>query len=188
MPQLKKQVYVTKAIPKKAANSKASAKLKKATVPRTDSITTNEVERAKSVADSDYEVPLVPEGGAPALAPTFNATPHKDIQFISGFKIFDEVLVNAADNKLEDANKVGTYCQGYPKDQECEMIQFFTMKEYQQWSINPENNAIEHNVRIHFKPMQVDEYQIINLAFSKQEADAYKEWLHQYHSGTYIAR
>ncbi|KAI0235476.1 hypothetical protein L0F63_006147 [Massospora cicadina] len=216
MPQPKKQ----------AANSKASAKPRKATIPRTNFITTNEVDQAKSVADSDYEVPLVPEGGVPTLAPIFNATPHKlehiflrpdtyisptkmntlwqwiyddttdsliekDIQFVSDFfKIFDEVLVNTSDNKvripkLEDANKAGTYCQGYPKNQECETIQFFTMKEYQQWSINPENNAIKI---YYFKTMQVDECQIINLAFSKQEADAHKGWLHQYHPGTYIAR
>ncbi|KAI0219404.1 DNA topoisomerase 2 [Massospora cicadina] len=113
---------VTKAIPNKAANSKASAKPRKATVPRTDSVTINKVERAKSVADSDYKVPMAPEGGAPALAPIFNTTPRKvgkkktwiyddttdsliekDIQFIpSFFKIFDEVLVNTADNKIQN--------------------------------------------------------------------------------------
>ncbi|KAI0238677.1 hypothetical protein L0F63_005758 [Massospora cicadina] len=77
MLQPKKQVSATKAIPKKAASSKASPKPRKTIVPRTDLITTNEVELAKSVADYDYEAPLVPEGGASTLAPIFNTTPHK---------------------------------------------------------------------------------------------------------------
>ncbi|KAI0244662.1 hypothetical protein L0F63_004978, partial [Massospora cicadina] len=172
----------TKAIPKKAANSKAHAKPRTAAVCRTNFVTTNGVERAKSDADSDYkalmapegdaptlarltlsidaesdadsEAPMVPEGSAPTLAPIFNATPRKarkiktvekfyqkktqlesillrpdthigstemiiqwqwiyndtmdsliekDIQFVPGFfKIFDEVLVNAANNKIWD--------------------------------------------------------------------------------------
>ncbi|KAI0243898.1 DNA topoisomerase 2 [Massospora cicadina] len=113
MPQPKKQKDITKAIPKKAANSKAPAKLRKAAIPRTDSITTNKVKRAELDADSDYKALIAPEGGAPTLAPISNITTckwiyddttdsliEKDIQFIpSFFKIFDEVLVNAADNK-----------------------------------------------------------------------------------------
>ncbi|KAI0219243.1 DNA topoisomerase 2 [Massospora cicadina] len=45
-PQPKKQKTITKAIPKKAANSKASSKPRKAPIPRNDSVTTNKVERA----------------------------------------------------------------------------------------------------------------------------------------------
>ncbi|KAI0228217.1 hypothetical protein L0F63_006207, partial [Massospora cicadina] len=77
MPQPKSSRPSPRQSPKKAANAKAPAKLRKATVSRTDSITTIEVNQAKAVAVSDYEVPMVPEGGAPTLAPIFNATPHK---------------------------------------------------------------------------------------------------------------
>ncbi|KAI0244741.1 DNA topoisomerase 2 [Massospora cicadina] len=62
---------VIKQISKKAVNSLAPFKLTKATIPRTDSIITNEVERAKS--DADSEAPMVPKVGAPTLAPIFNA-------------------------------------------------------------------------------------------------------------------
>ncbi|KAI0226340.1 DNA topoisomerase 2 [Massospora cicadina] len=77
MPQPKKQKAVTNAIPKKAANSKAPIKLRKAAVPRTNSITTNEVKQAESDVDSDYKALMVPEEGVPTLAPIFNATSHK---------------------------------------------------------------------------------------------------------------
>ncbi|KAI0243501.1 DNA topoisomerase 2 [Massospora cicadina] len=135
--QKEKQKAVTKAIPKKAANSKAPSKLRTATVPRTDFVTTNEVERAES--DMSSEAPKAPEGGGKKktfeeiykklmlrehilLRPnmyigstemssqrqwiyddTTDSLIEKDIQFVPGFlKIFDEILVNAADNKIWD--------------------------------------------------------------------------------------
>ncbi|KAI0244747.1 hypothetical protein L0F63_003436, partial [Massospora cicadina] len=128
---------VTKAIPKKAANSKAHAKPRKAAIFRTNSVTTSEVKRAKLDADSDYEAPMAPEraGKKKTIKEIYQKKMHlkhillrpdtyigsteintqwlwiyddttdslieKDIQFVSSFfKIFDEVLVNATDNKV----------------------------------------------------------------------------------------
>ncbi|KAI0244697.1 hypothetical protein L0F63_004395, partial [Massospora cicadina] len=64
---------VTKSISKKAISALAPAKLIKAAIPRTNSIFTNKIERAES--DADSEAPMAPEGGAPTLAPIFNANP-----------------------------------------------------------------------------------------------------------------
>ncbi|KAI0222557.1 DNA topoisomerase 2 [Massospora cicadina] len=57
----KKQKAMTKRISKRAVNSLAPSKLTKAAIPKTDSVITNEVERAKS--DADSEAPMAPEGG-----------------------------------------------------------------------------------------------------------------------------
>ncbi|KAI0244771.1 hypothetical protein L0F63_002953 [Massospora cicadina] len=61
IPQPKKQKAITKAILKKSANSKAPSKPRKGAIPRTDSVTTNEVERVES--DADLKAPKAPEGG-----------------------------------------------------------------------------------------------------------------------------
>ncbi|KAI0244437.1 DNA topoisomerase 2 [Massospora cicadina] len=54
--------------------------------------------------------------------------------------------------------------------------------------LNSKEDNLDTTKLLHFKPMQVDEHQIVNLAFSKHEADARKEWLHQYYPDTNIIK
>ncbi|KAI0217662.1 DNA topoisomerase 2, partial [Massospora cicadina] len=97
-----------------------------------------------------------------------------------------------------------------PKSQQHEVIQFFTIPEYEQWRDNLANNPSAYNVKyykglatsdrregieyfsnltrhmIRFEPMQDGERQLIDLAFNKKKADARKEWLRRFRPGTYI--
>ncbi|KAI0226341.1 DNA topoisomerase 2, partial [Massospora cicadina] len=97
-----------------------------------------------------------------------------------------------------------------PKNQQNKMMQFFTIPKYVMCWDNPENNASSYNVKyykglttsdqregikyfsnlncdiIGFEPMKDDECQLIDLTFSKKEADAHNKWLSQFHPGAYI--
>ncbi|KAI0223594.1 hypothetical protein L0F63_003571 [Massospora cicadina] len=133
MPQPKKQKAITKAIPKKAANSKAPSKPRKAAVPRTDSVTTNKVERAESGTDS--EAPMAPEGSAPTLAPIFNANPCKVVDSTEALVMRGLTKVDPAQVKsnkeLINLSKIMSLDNGRGEH----------LHEYEQWRINLENNA-----------------------------------------------